>query len=631
MCGICGYISKKHITEDNLIMMNNTMYHRGPNDSGAEIYLLSQGYTLGLAQRRLSILDLSELGHQPMHSQDNRISVVYNGEIYNYRELKEELLDYPFISNCDTEVIIAAYLKWGSGFVNKLNGMFAIALFDREKEQLLLYLDRMGKKPLYYYLDGDTIVFASELKPIMQFPNFKKEINRDVLGSYLFHQYIYGSQSIFQNVYRLEPGTWLTYKYGAIKKEKYWDITEKYHEGLQQKQSDYDTAKRDLKELLVDSVKKRMIADVPLGTFLSGGYDSSLVTAIAQDVSDQPVKTFCIGFEETEFNEAVYAKKIAEYLGTDHTELYITKDDMLSLVDSIPQYFDEPFADSSQIPTMLVSQLAKQKVTVVLSGDGGDELFCGYTKYEKEPLAQMLDPIGNTIRTISNLPMIRNIGIQEKLPYRWRTIVNNKDRKSKTQYGNLGYFPTISKLLGKEQDALGIQYDERHFKEKVWQKRAMLLDQETYLPDDILCKVDRSTMKYSLEARCPILDYRVIEYSYKLPQKFKYYQGNKKHILKDIAYDYIPKELLDRPKQGFGVPIDEWLRGPLKDRLLDYGEVNFLKHQGIFEADYTSSYIQQYLASGDELPGRGMAHSRIVWSFLVFQMWLDKYLDKKTS
>lgn len=625
MCGICGYISRKHITGDNLIKMNNTMYHRGPNDSGTEIYSLSQGYMLGLAQRRLSILDLSELGHQPMHSKDKRVSVVYNGEIYNYQELKDELSDYPFASNCDTEVIIASYLKWGKEFINKLNGMFAIALYDREREELLLCRDRIGKKPLYYYLDDDTIVFASEIKPIMQFPYFKQEINRDVLGGYLFHQYICGAQSIFQNVYRLEPGTRLIYKYGDIQKEKYWDITDKYHEGLQQEQTEYEAAKRGLKELLIDSVKKRMIADVPVGTFLSGGYDSSLVTAIAQEVSEQPVKTFCIGFEETRFNEAVYAKKIAEYLGTDHTELYIAKDDMLSLVDSIPQYFDEPFADSSQIPTMLVSQLAKQKVTVVLSGDGGDELFCGYTKYEKEPLAQKLDSIGYLIRTINNLPFMRNICIQEKLPYRWKTIINNKDRKAKTQYGNLGYIPTISKLLDSEQNALGIQYDELHFKEKDWQKRAMLLDQETYLPYDILCKVDRSTMKYSLEARCPILDYRVIEYSYKLPQKYKYDHGDKKHILKDIAYDYIPRELLDRPKQGFGVPLDEWLRGPLKDRLLDYSSESFLKSQGIFSADYTSQYIQHFLENGDEISGRGMIHSRIVWSFLVFQMWLKRY------
>lgn len=530
MCGICGYISKKHITEENLIKMNNTMYHRGTNDSGAEIYPIAQGYSLGLAQRRLSILDLSELGHQPMHSKDKRISVVYNGEIYNYLELKEELSVYPFVSNCDTEVIIAAYLKWGVNFVEKLNGMFAIALFDKEKEELFLYRDRMGKKPLYYYLDDSTIAFASELKPIMSFPYFKRDIDQNVLGGYLYHRYICGEQSIFQNVYRLEPGSYLAYKYGIIKKVKYWDITERYHNGQKNEITDYETAKADLKELLKDSVKKRMIADVPLGTFLSGGYDSSLVTAIAQELSDKPVKTFGIGFQKKEFNEAPYANKIAEYLGTDHTELYISEEDML---------------------------------------------FCGYTKYEKEPTAQKLDVIGGMIRAIGNLPLIRKADMIEHLPYRWRTIVNNKDKSSKTQYGNLNYIPTIGRLLGKESENLGIQYDELHFQEKNWQKRAMLLDQETYLPDDILCKVDRATMKYSLEARCPILDYRVVEYSYSLPQQYKCHKGDKKHILKDIAYDYLPKELLNRPKQGFAVPIDKWLRGSLKDRLTDYSSEAF--------------------------------------------------------
>lgn len=629
MCGICGFITKKNVTIEQLNQMNHTMNHRGPDDSGAEMVELSGGRVLGLAQRRLAIIDLSPLGHQPMHSKDHRISVVFNGEIYNYRELKEELKDYSFLSNCDTEVIIAAYLKWGETFVQKMNGMFAIALIDKQKDTLFLYRDRMGKKPLYYYTDNSQgecdIIFASELKPIMQYPYFEKEINEDVLGRYLFHQYICGRPSIFKNVYRLQPGSYLTYTNGLMQTRKYWDISEKYHRGMNSEQIDYASAKTELKSLLIDSIKKRMISDVPLGTFLSGGYDSSLITAIAQSLSDKPVKTFCIGFREKEYNEAEYAGKIAEYLGTDHTELYISQEDMLSLVDSIPQYYDEPFADSSQIPTMLVSQLAKQQVTVVLSGDGGDELFCGYTKYEKEPLAQKLDAVGGVIRNISRMPIVNRFDIEERLPYRWKTIVKNEDKTAKTQYGSMNYISTVGNMLGIGADQTRILYDETHYREKDWQRRAMLLDQETYLPDDILCKVDRATMKYSLEARCPILDHRIVEYSYRIPQQFKYYKGDKKHILKDITYDYIPKKLLERPKKGFGVPVDEWLRGSLKERIIDYSDESFLKKQGIFDPAYTSSYVRKFVQYGDGVPGKGLAHSRLVWSFLVFQMWKEKY------
>lgn len=628
MCGICGFITRKKISKKYLDEMNTTMYHRGPDDEGEEIYDIGNGMTLGFAHRRLAILDLSEAGHQPMHSEDQRIIVVFNGEIYNFQELKKELFEYPFASECDTEVIIAAYLRWGKDFVQKLNGMFAIALYDRKDDVLYLYRDRIGKKPLYYFLDTINgkvdIVFSSELKPILVYPYFHGEIRKEVLAKYLFHQYICGEESVFQNVYKLAPGMCLCYKRGRVSREKYWDVTLKYHEKNTGKM-DYESAKTGLKDLLEDCVKKRMISDVPLGTFLSGGYDSSLITAVAQSLSGQPIKTFCIGFPEKEYNEAEYAKQISKYLGTDHTEMYITKEDMVSLVDSIPEYYDEPFADDSQIPSMLVSRLAKEQVTVVLSGDGGDELFCGYTKYAREPLAQKLDKIGSIIRRTSHLPFLKSANMTERLPYQWRTIVNNEDAASKTQYGCLNYIPVIMKMLGADGKNQKIQYDERKYHERDWQKRAMLLDQETYLPDDNLCKVDRATMKYSLEARCPFLDYRLVEYSYRIPHKYKYFRGDKKHILKEVAYDYIPRELLERPKKGFGTPIDEWLRGILKDRLLDYSEKRFLRNQGIFDSVNTSRYVREYLINGDGIPGKSIAHSRIVWAFFVFQMWWERY------
>lgn len=336
------------------------MYHRGPNDSGEEIYPAKGGYSVGLAQRRLSILDLSPMGHQPMHSPDKRISVVYNGEIYNFQELKEELTDYPFCSTCDTEVIISAYLKWGIDCVSRFNGMFAIALFDRETEEFYLVRDRIGKKPLYYRLEQGNLVFASELKPIMECPGFEKKIRTEVLSRYLYHQYINAPDTIFENVSKLEPGSILRFSQGNINTWKFWDIKEVYHRYKANPVEDYAQAKQELKDLLNRSVSLRMISDVPLGTFLSGGYDSSLITAIAQSLSPQPVKTYSIGFNEEKYNEAKYAKEVAAHLGTNHTELYISEKEMFDLVDSIPQYYDEPFADSSQIPTMLVSALAKR-------------------------------------------------------------------------------------------------------------------------------------------------------------------------------------------------------------------------------------------------------------------------------
>ena len=323
MCGICGFVSKQNITLEHLKEMNDTLYHRGPDDSGAEIFPMKNVYQIGLAQRRLSILDLSPLGHQPMHSKDGRLSVIYNGEIYNFREIKEELKDYPFVSTCDTEVILAAYLKWGISCVEKLNGMFAICIYDRETDDVYLIRDRIGKKPLYYEVEGGNLIFASELKPLMKRNGFKKEIRRDILSRYLFQQYINAPDTVFENVYKLEPGAILRFRYGETKIWKYWEIKDVYHRMQQNPVTDYEQAKAELKDLLQKAVSSRMIADLPLGAFLSGGYDSSLMTAIAQEHSKEPVKTFSIGFNLERYNEAKYAKEVANYLGTNHTELYI--------------------------------------------------------------------------------------------------------------------------------------------------------------------------------------------------------------------------------------------------------------------------------------------------------------------
>ncbi|MBR3683888.1 MAG: asparagine synthase (glutamine-hydrolyzing) [Lachnospiraceae bacterium] len=626
MCGICGFLTKDTVRLEQLQEMNNTMYHRGPDDAGAEIFSLSEGYLLGLAQRRLSILDLSELGHQPMHSKDGAVSIVFNGEIYNFLELKEELKDYPFTSHCDTEVILAAYLKWGIQCIDRLNGMFAIALFDRKTDELFLVRDRVGKKPLYYSLESDGIVFASELKPIMAYPGFHKKINQQVLVRYLYQQYIASPDSIYENVNKLAPGSILRFCKGDVKQWKYWDVAEVYQSKRKSSNAGlgYEDAKAELKDLLIKATKQRMIADVPLGAFLSGGYDSSLITGIAQSISGDPVKTYSIGFNDEKYNEAVYAKAVADHLGTKHTEVYIDENDMFRLVESIPKYYDEPFADSSQIPSMLVSEVAKKDVTVALSGDGGDELFCGYNVYEKVASAQKLDKLGAFVHGVSSVPGIRSLKLESKLPYAVRTIAANRDKLTKTQFGGENYIGVAQSLLLHQEDMLPGKFPmEDRYHEKNWQEIRMLVDIETYLPDDILCKVDRASMMYSLEARCPILDKNVIEFAFALEHKYKFDKGIKKRILKELAYEYVPKELLERPKVGFAVPLDKWLHGPLKDQLLDMSSKDFLVRQGIFDPLVTRKFIEAYLQSEDGKAG--YKYSKVVWPFFVFQQWYQHY------
>lgn len=624
MCGICGFFTKDRITASELTRMNDTMYHRGPDDSGAELYPAGNGYTAGLAQRRLSILDLSSLGHQPMHSADGRLSIVYNGEIYNFRELREELSGYPFVSACDTEVILAAFLRWGTGCIDKLNGMFAMAIFDRQTKELYLVRDRIGKKPLYYWLEKGNLVFASELKPILAYPGFSAEIRTEVISRFLYQQYLCEPDTIFRNVKKVCPGEIVCFAGGCVKQWKYWDLKQVYGQRRKTPVKDYATAKEELKGRLCRAVKERLVADVPTGTFLSGGYDSSLVTALAQSVSKEPVKTFSIGFYEEQYNEAGYAKEVAEYLGCDHTEMYIGEKDMFSLVESIPAYFDEPFADSSQIPSMLVSGLARKKVAVVLSGDGGDELFCGYNIYDRVRQAQMLDGFGAAAKLAGDF-----FHITDRLPFKVRVIAENRSKEAKTQFVAGNSIQIAEQMVKREEGELPCYYDfETSYGEKNWQERRMLLDMETYLPGDILCKVDRASMRYSLEARCPILDKHVIEYAFSLPHDFKYRKGNKKRILKDITCDFIPPRLLDRPKTGFSVPLDKWIRGILKEQVLSYAQDDFLHRQNIFNPGYMSAFLADYMKKGDGGSGSGANYSRMIWAFFMFQKWYEMYIKK---
>ena len=506
--------------------------------------------------------------------------------------------------------------------------MFAIALYDRETESLYLCRDRIGKKPLYYaYKDGE-IIFGSELKPILLFPGFDARVRKEIIPRFLVTQYINAPDTALQDVYKLEPGSILVYKHGEIQTSKYWDLVERYHTMMADPVLKYSDAKEGLKDRLRESVRLRLISDVPLGSFLSGGFDSSLITAIAQEISGEPVKTFSIGFKEDKWNEAPYALAISKHLGTDHREYYIDEDEMLKQVRSIPKYFDEPFADPSEIPTMLVSALARTKVTVALSGDGGDEFFCGYNIYEHVRKARLLDPLGGVAHTVLAKGPGRMLRLEDKVPIKVRSVSRNRDTESKTQFANSNYKDYAIRLMA-DGDYLPCDYMfESRYGVADWQIRRMLLDMETYLPGDILCKVDRASMKYSLEARCPILDKDVMEYSFRIPHRFKYHHGDKKHILKDIAYDYIPRELLDRPKQGFGVPLDKWLRGPLKSPLKDYSNRDYISRQGIFDPDNTYEMIRGYLETGDSGPATGSNYSKICWSFFQFQEWYHTYIEK---
>ena len=616
MCGICGYIGTKNIDSNILWNMNNTMYHRGPNDGGIWQHQ-ENDMEIGLAQRRLSILDLSELGHQPMISDDNRYVIVYNGEIYNFMDLRKELErdGYKFLSNCDTEVILYAYAKWGKNCFKKFNGMFAIAIYDMVDKKLTLVRDRMGKKPLYYYLYNGQFVFGSELKPIMAYPYFKKIVDKDVINHFLCNKYLVAPLCIFEHTYKMIPGTVLEYQNGVIDQTTFWDVIEQYQDKSRDMNTDFHECMKSIDDILRDAVASRLIADVPVGTFLSGGIDSTLVTAIAQKVTEGPVNTYSIGFYDKERNEAPYSAEIAKYLGTNHHEHYVEEKDIFELIDDLPRYFDEPFSDSSQLPTMLVSKYATQDITVALSGDGGDEIFCGYKMYDWTWIAQHFDICGAIAYHIPG----RNF-LDAKMPPELRAFIHNREKNTKTQLYIDVMIEEAEKLLGRSASNIKYVQEERLHMAN-WQERRMLLDMQTYLPDEILAKTDRASMKYSLEVRCPLLDYRIIEESFRIPHKYKYHHFDKKYILKEITYQYVPKELLDRPKKGFGVPLRKWLRTVLKEEISRYADEIILKRQDIFNPEAIRELIVKQEKSDK------IMYSSLLWSFYVFQKWYQMYIE----
>lgn len=629
MCGICGFVTKRKIPLVKLKQMNDTMVHRGPNDSGEEIIESLNGYNVGMAHRRLSVIDLSERGHQPMWANSEKVVIVFNGEIYNFLDIKKELFDYSFKSDSDTEIILAAYLKWGEKIVNKLQGMFAIAIFDLRSNKLLLIRDHVGKKPLYLYRKENEIYFASELKPLLTLEWIDKTVNQSVLARYLFQQYINAPESIFKYVYKIEPGTIVTISLEGelqINYRKFWDVNSAFQKYKSYPINDFSEAKKELEKRLIEAVRKRLVSDVSIGCLLSGGIDSSLIAALAQKVLDEPLKTFTIGFAEREYNEAVYSKEIAKYLGTDHTELYMSHDEILKQIESIPTYYDEPFADSSQIPSMLVASLVKPYATVCLTGDGGDELFGGYGVYDRVRLAQQFKTIGNLAYRLGKTPIIGN-ALTDLYPTKVRKIVFNQDKETESQLNPDVLLSNAYRMIN-EEHALDCQYPwESKYQEKDWVMRHMLLDVETLLPGDMLCKVDRASMKYSVEMRNPLLDLNVVEYSFRIPQRYKYCNGKKKYIIKELAYDLIPKQLLNRPKKGFSVPLENWMKGPLRESIRAYADTEFLDRQGIFDPKFANMFVNSYLDNRLEKHVQDNNNERIIWSFYVFQQWHQMYIE----
>jgi asparagine synthase (glutamine-hydrolysing) len=538
VCGIVGIVSGVPVSTAILAAMSATMRHRGPDDSGV---WLSEDRKVGLGHRRLSILDLSPAGRNPMPWDGGRLQITYNGEVYNFQDLRSELesFGYRFRSNSDTEVILAAYDRWGIDCLGRLIGMFAFGLWDAGQNQLILARDRLGQKPLYYSQYNGQLVFASELKALMAHPELPRDIASDAVSMYLKYWYVPAPLTIFRHACKLPPAHYAVYKDGNLRIESYWDPVE-IASKPRTRMADEEATQR-LETLLKDSVRRQMVADVPLGAFLSGGIDSSLVVALMQEQTSQQIKTFTIRFEDPEFNEADHAAAVASHLGTEHYEETCSTAQMLEIVSRLPDYFDEPFADASAIPTYLVSRVTRQRVTVALSGDGGDELFFGYHRYHNH--AKRLAEISPENDPVDELQQYAH----------WH--VSWPDAEIKALLGRVAVkSPAHESMQRKLQLFPALE-------------RPPILDLVTYLPEQILTKVDRASMAASLEARAPFLDHRVVEFSLGLPLELKWRNREGKWLLRRLLYKRAPRQLVDRPKMGFSVPLAEWFRGGLREQI----------------------------------------------------------------
>lgn len=629
MCGLCGFIDYQNNSDLSVLTrMTETMNHRGPDDCGNETWEMS-GTQVGFGHARLSILDLSTAGHQPMHYED--LSIILNGEMYNFKEVRDELkaLGHEFKSDSDTEVILHAHKEWGDDCVQKFIGMFVYVILDRSKNQVTITRDRAGVKPLFYYWKDNTFLFASELKAFHQHPAFDKKLDERAVRMYMDFGYVPSPYSIFKDCFKLAPGHILRFdlEKGSLSIKKYWDVKDYYK--MPPLDLPYEEAKSQLEDLLVSAFEYRMVSDVPVGVFLSGGFDSTAVTSILQSRSKEKIRTFTIGFDQG-INEAPAAKEIANHLGTQHTEYYCRVDEAKEIIPDLPFHYDEPFADSSAIPTTLVSRLARKEVTVALSADAGDEIFGGYNIYKffdnhhkqlskvpcalRKPLAVLAGIVASLIpagharfkKRFEIIAGVYNVPFKDSAKTLYRSYYRLPQYLSKKLFLNKVAEPktVFNNDYSQFQDPMSM---------------AMGIDYEMYLQNDILAKVDRATMSISLEGREPFLDHRIIEFAARLPTEFKY--GNKqKQILRDIVYKYIPKEMMERPKSGFSLPIYEWLKKDLKWLVEETLSQESIENSKVFDYGFVKKLKDDFYA--------GALHDNtIIWKLIQFQAWYIKWMN----
>ncbi len=632
MCGIAGFADfRNQLTKESLIKMTDALSYRGPDASGYIVENLPDA-SVGLGHRRLSILDLSPLGNQPYEFEDLRM--IFNGEIYNFEEIKKDLEKegYTFKSTSDTEMIIKAYHHWGISCVDRFIGMFAIAILDISANKLHLIRDRAGVKPLNFYWKDGLFLFSSELKSFHEIDRFHAEIDPRSISSYFKYSYVTSPNTIFKNTFKVKPGCILSIDIasGELNENKYWDVIDVYNQP--KLDISYDDARDELEKILISSCNYRMVADVPVGVFLSGGYDSTTVTALLANHHPNTIKTYTIGFEDQEFDEAPHAKKISDYLGTSHTEYYCTQKEALDIIPDLPHIYDEPLGDNSVIPTTLVSKLAVQSVKVALSSDAGDEIFAGYPRYQQalkysSMLPKSLQKVAGGVMENVNPEILVGLNRKQNFNTRFQKMASiwrhSDPYKAMELVMQFHTEQSLQKLIPDLH-----QYDQNYFdlhheinsgNDAV--NGMMAIDYLTFLLDNNLPKVDRATMSVSLEGREPLLDHRILEFASRLPSDFKLHNNQTKRIFRDVLYKYVPKELVDRPKQGFLSPVGGWLRNELNDYLRYYTDSERLKKQGVFDDRTVSKMVKTFMSSDGESPQK-------LWHFLVFQLWYNRWCSK---
>lgn len=632
MCGICGYIDFSCNTNDDVLdKMIESLKHRGPDDSGKAIFK-SDDAIIGLGHARLSIIDLSENGRQPMHYEN--LSIIFNGEIYNYSEIKSKLIDlgHKFVTTSDTEVILHSIHEWGVKAVDMFIGMFAIAIIDHENRNLTVIRDRAGVKPVFYYWKDGLFMISSELKAFHQHPSFKPDIDYDSVVQFFDFGFVPAPYSIFKNCHKLLPGHILSLKFSPseLNITQYWNVDDYYKKN--KLNISFEDAKSQLTTLLKSACDYRMVADVPVGVFLSGGYDSSLVTAMLQKNRTSKINTFTIAMEDGK-NEAPFARKIAEYLSTNHTEYVCSVQEAQNIIPTLPFFYDEPFADSSAIPTTLVSRLARKSVTVALSADAGDETFTGYPRYislhsklnflNRIPSALHF-PIKKTLNVASRIIPDKSFNINHRLQGLSQGLNKNKLIQAQTVFRLMNTMPeNLKKKIfsgAYNYKNTSFDFDTDNFKNE--NEIALAADYKMYLQNDILQKVDRATMSVSLEGREPLLDHRIIEVAAQLPYEFKFSnQYGGKRILKDIVHSLIPREIMERPKSGFSIPITLWLRTDLSYLIDEFLSETALKQSGFFNVSFVLEQVKLFR-------NNKLYYSTFIWKILMFQMWYFKWISK---